>query len=92
MSINIVVFIKPEALLFNEFGGNLSVLREMSLLEDDCDLFDFYIYEDKYVLIERWKSQKGIDYHMKQDYTLSFIEKAKETVITTEVFRLKNFQ
>ncbi|KOP34250.1 MULTISPECIES: putative quinol monooxygenase [Xenorhabdus] len=91
MSINIVVFIKPNISVFRYFGEKLSLLREVTLLEEGCDIFDFYTYADKYVLIERWESQESIDLHMNKNYTLSFIEQTKDSLISTEVFRLKNF-
>ncbi|PHM30074.1 putative quinol monooxygenase [Xenorhabdus innexi] len=91
MSINIVVFIKPNASVFRSFGEKLSILCEITLQEEGCDVFDFYTFEDKYVLIERWESQKYIDLHMNKDYTLSFIDQTRDSVISTEVFRLNYF-
>ncbi|MDE9518921.1 hypothetical protein KKJ17_14590 [Xenorhabdus bovienii] len=83
MSINIVVFIKPNISVFRCFGEKLSILREVTLLEAGCDIFDFYTCEDKYVLIERWESQESLDLHINKDYTFSFIEQTKDFLIST---------
>ncbi|MBD2806455.1 antibiotic biosynthesis monooxygenase [Xenorhabdus sp. ZM] len=91
MSINIVVFIKPNISDFRYFGEKLSILREITLQEEGCDVFDFYTFEGKYVLIERWESQECIDLHMNKDYTFSFIDQTRDFVISTEIFRLNNF-
>ncbi|MFV8846113.1 putative quinol monooxygenase [Serratia fonticola] len=92
MSLNIVVFIKPEASFFKEFGLKLATLKELTVKESGCDIFDFYIFENKFVLIERWTNQVAIDAHMEETYTKEFINQTKAHLERTEVFRLENIQ
>ena len=92
MSLNIVVFIKPEARFFKEIGLKLATLKQLTVNESDCDIFDFYIFENKYVLIERWANQVAIDAHMGETYTKEFINQTKAHIEGTEVFRLENIQ
>lgn len=90
MSLNIVVFIKPEADFFTDFGKKLAALKEMTLRESGCDIFDFYKFENKYVLIERWADKAAIDAHMEEAYTKEFILQTKAHLEETEVFKLEN--
>lgn len=92
MSLNIVVFIKPEADFFKEFGLKLATLKELTVNESGCNIFDIYIFEKHYVLIERWADQAAIDAHMEETYTKEFISQTKAHLAGTDVFRLENIQ
>ncbi|KAA0015599.1 hypothetical protein F0A16_19960 [Salinicola corii] len=92
MSLNIVVFIIPEAGFFKEFGRKLAILKELTINENGCEIFDVYIFENKYVLIERWADQAAIDAHMREIYTEEFINQTKAHLEGIEVYRLESTQ
>jgi quinol monooxygenase YgiN len=92
MSKNIVVFIKVKKEYFKKFGELLNDLKVSTINEKGCEVFDTYVHENEYVLIERWCSQKSIDTHMKYKYTVDFISNTKNIIEETRVFHLEDIE
>ncbi|SHF55207.1 putative quinol monooxygenase [Vibrio gazogenes] len=92
MSLNIVVFIKPKSEYIEEYMSLLIKLKNITIKEDGCYLFDVYRYMDKVVLIEEWESQNSINFHMEQEYTKEFINSISDNIEEQEIFRLNKIE